>query len=50
MAMALEAKGFGYSSNRTSFLQPRFRVADALLLLCTCSVIAALAFLPGRLP
>lgn len=32
MAMSLEAKGFGYSSRRTSFLQPKFGVADALIL------------------
>lgn len=31
MAMSLEAKGFGYSSRRTSFLQPRFGWRDAVI-------------------
>lgn len=33
MAMSLEAKGFGYSTQRTSFLQPRFGARDVLILL-----------------
>ncbi len=32
MAMALEAKGFGYSNKRTFLLQPSFRISDAAIL------------------
>ncbi len=32
MSMSLEAKGFGYSPRRTSYLQPRFGWKDALVL------------------
>jgi energy-coupling factor transport system permease protein len=32
MSMSLEAKGFGYSSHRTSYLQPRFGWRDILVL------------------
>jgi energy-coupling factor transport system permease protein len=32
MAMSLEAKGFGYSTRRTSFLQPKFGAPDLIVL------------------
>ena len=31
MAMSLEAKGFGYSTKRTSFLHPRFGWRDGIV-------------------
>lgn len=40
MAMSLEAKGFGYSPRRTSYLHPRFSWRDAL---CFLAVIALFA-------
>lgn len=33
MAMSLEAKGFGYSAHRTSFLQPKFGIPDLMVLI-----------------
>jgi len=42
MAMSLEAKGFGYSSQRTSYLQPRFRTLDVVVLVTGVAIIALL--------
>ena len=42
MAMSLEAKGFGYSPKRTSYLQPSFSWRDATVLVCATLVVAAL--------
>jgi energy-coupling factor transport system permease protein len=42
MAMSLEAKGFGYSSRRTSFLQPVFGIMDFAALLLPVAVIVYL--------
>jgi energy-coupling factor transport system permease protein len=42
MAMALEAKGFGYSPKRTSFLQPTFGIKDASVLLLGTAAVAIL--------
>ncbi len=42
MAMSLEAKGFGYSSKRSSYLQPVFGWRDGIAILCTGLVIVAL--------
>jgi energy-coupling factor transport system permease protein len=44
MAMALEAKGFGYSKQRSSFLQHSAGWKDALALIAWTSVIAVLIF------
>ena len=41
MAMSLESKGFGYSNQRTSFLQPQFTWRDALV------ILASILFLAG---
>jgi energy-coupling factor transport system permease protein len=41
MAMSLEAKGFGYSPKRTSYLNPAFGIKDGIVLI---SAIAILAF------
>jgi energy-coupling factor transport system permease protein len=42
MAMSLEAKGFGYSPHRTSFLQPAFGWRDLFVVLGAGIAIAAL--------
>jgi energy-coupling factor transport system permease protein len=47
MAMSLEAKGFGYSPQRTSYLHPRFSWRDALCL-CGGAVLVIVAILLHR--
>jgi energy-coupling factor transport system permease protein len=42
MAMSLEAKGFGYSGKRTSYLKPSFGWRDAALLICAAAALAGL--------
>jgi energy-coupling factor transport system permease protein len=43
MAMSLEAKGFGYSKQRTSYLQPAFGMRDAaMVLVCGIAMILLL--------
>jgi energy-coupling factor transport system permease protein len=42
MAMALEAKGFGYSKERTFLLQPSFKITDAATLIIGCCATIAL--------
>jgi energy-coupling factor transport system permease protein len=42
MAMALEAKGFGYSKERTFLLQPSFKIVDAATLVIGCGAAIAL--------
>lgn len=44
MAMSLEAKGFGYSPRRTSFLRPGFSWRDALAIGLLILIIAGLHF------
>lgn len=46
MSMSLEAKGFGYSSRRTSYLQPKFGSKDALVLIFGM-VLPVLLYLSG---
>lgn len=46
MAMSLEAKGFGYTSERTSYLQPTFRASDAMLLFVLITGSLMLLWLP----
>ena len=48
MAMSLEAKGFGYSPQRTSFLQPKVGLRDAFVLAAGIAINLALAFLRWR--
>jgi energy-coupling factor transport system permease protein len=43
MAMSLEAKGFGYSKQRTSYLQPAFTWRDGLTMLAAVVAIVVLA-------
>jgi energy-coupling factor transport system permease protein len=44
MAMSLEAKGFGYTNHRTSYLQPRFGLYDAIVLIfAVASLVLLLA-------
>ena len=43
MAMSLEAKGFGYSSKRTSFLQPQFTWRDATVLVASITVLIVIS-------
>lgn len=43
MAMSLEAKGFGFSPRRTSFLQPKFGLLDLTVLVVGVASIAALS-------
>lgn len=45
MAMALEAKGFGYSPHRTFFMQPSFRFLDIAVLVTGAGIIVALSLL-----
>jgi energy-coupling factor transport system permease protein len=42
MAMSLEAKGFGYSNQRTSFLHPEFTWRDAAVCLVSISILVVL--------
>lgn len=46
MAMSLEAKGFGYSTRRTSFLQPQFGARDVLVLILPAAVMILLWRIP----
>jgi energy-coupling factor transport system permease protein len=48
MAMSLESKGFGYSPQRTSLLQPHFGVRDFLLLSLGMLVLVLLLFFRFR--
>lgn len=41
MAMSLEAKGFGYSASRTSYLRPRFSWRDAVCLIGAVALVTA---------
>ena len=43
MAMSLEAKGFGYSPKRTSYLNPKFGVKDLIALAIAAAAILALS-------
>lgn len=45
MAMALEAKGFGYSPHRTFYMQPAFRFLDIAMLMIAAGVIVGLSLL-----
>lgn len=43
MAMSLEAKGFGYSHERTSYLQPRFTWRDGAVLMSAALLVLVLS-------
>jgi energy-coupling factor transport system permease protein len=45
MAMALEAKGFGYSPKRTFYMQPAFGFLDVAILVISSGVIVGLYLL-----
>jgi energy-coupling factor transport system permease protein len=45
MAMALEAKGFGYSPHRTFYMNPAFRFLDIAILMIASGTIAGLYLL-----
>jgi energy-coupling factor transport system permease protein len=45
MAMALEAKGFGYSKDRTYLLQPTFNITDAATLVIAAGTVITLSLL-----
>lgn len=44
MSMSLEAKGFGYSPHRTSYLRPGFGWRDVLVLMCAVALPVILHF------
>jgi hypothetical protein len=45
MAMALEAKGFGYSPQRTFYMQPSFGFLDVAILVIASATILGLYLL-----
>jgi len=44
-SMALESKGFGYSNNRSNFLQLKMSGHDYLMMLIGLTIVAAASYL-----